>query len=59
MSVSVFLVYALSLFNLYIWIILPEALSILWKWDIFMVFLFAPLIWNLKEKNERANKRTC
>jgi hypothetical protein len=52
MSVGVFLVYALSLFNLYIWIILPEALSILWKWDIFMVFLFAPLIWNLKEKND-------
>ena len=49
-SVALFAVYALALFNCYIWLIWPELLyAVIWKWDIFVTLLFAPLIYNLKE----------
>jgi hypothetical protein len=49
-SVALFAVYTLALFNCYIWLIMPELLyAVIWKWDIFVTLLFAPLIYNLKE----------
>ena len=45
-SVAYFAVYALVLFNVYVWMIWPELLyGVLWKWDIFMILLFAPLLY--------------
>ena len=49
-SVALFAVYALALFNCYIWLIMPELLyAVIWKWDIFVTLLFAPLIYSLRE----------
>ena len=49
-SVALFTVYALALFNCYVWMIWPEFFyAMLWKWDIFATLLFAPLIYSLKE----------
>ena len=45
-SVAYFFVYAMAVFNCYIWMIWPELLyDVVWKWDIFMALLFAPLIY--------------
>ena len=45
-SVAYFFVYAMALFNCYVWMIWPELFyGILWKWDIFITMLFAPLIY--------------
>jgi hypothetical protein len=45
-SVGYFFVYAIALFNCYVWMIWPELFyGILWKWDIFITMLFAPLIY--------------
>ena len=47
---ALFAVYALALFNCYIWLIWPELLyAVIWKWDIFVTLLFAPLIYSLRE----------
>jgi len=46
-----FFAYAMTLFNVFVWITWPELLyNAIWKWDIFITLLFVPLIWfNLKE----------
>ena len=45
-TVAYFFVYALVLFNIYVLMIWPELFyGMLWKWDIFMTLLFAPLIY--------------
>lgn len=50
-SVTLFSIYALTLLNLYVWMIWPEFLyTTMWKWDIFVTFLFAPLIYSQREK---------
>lgn len=52
-SVALFFVYALALFNCYVWMINPEFFyAMLWKLDIFLTLLFAPLIWSLREPKE-------
>ena len=50
MSLPVYLVWSLLLFNGYVYILIPEyVIQELWKWDIFMILLFAPLVWNLRK----------
>ena len=49
-SVALFAIYALALFNCYVWLIMPELLyAVIWQWDIFVTLLFTPLIYSLKE----------
>lgn len=44
-SVVYFFAYTLTLFNLFIWMIAPEAFyGVLWKWDIFYVLVMMPLL---------------
>lgn len=51
-SVALYFVYAIALFNLYVWMIWPQLFySMLWKWDIFITLLFAPIIY-MSIKNE-------
>ena len=46
MNILAYFIYALGLFNCYVWMIWPELFyGMLWKWDIFMVLLFAPLLY--------------
>ena len=55
-SVAYFFVYAIALFNCFVWMIWPELFyGILWKWDIFITMLFAPLIYTAfkNENNHR------
>lgn len=45
-SVVYFFVYAMAVFNCYVWMILPDFFfTMLWKWDIFMALLFGPLLY--------------
>ena len=45
-SLAYFFVYAMAVFNCYVWMIWPELFyDVMWKWDIFMTLLFAPLIY--------------
>lgn len=54
-SVAYFFVYALTVFNAFVWMIWPEFFyAMLWKWDIFITLLFAPLIYRAI-KNERTS----
>jgi hypothetical protein len=53
-SIAYFFVYYLALFNLYVWMIWPELFYGMWKWDIFMILLFAPLLY-MGLKDERTN----
>ena len=56
-TVAVFAIYALALFNVYIWMILPEIFyNMIWKWDIFVALLFAPIIMEVN-RNERKLQR--
>ena len=52
-QVLAFFIYAMVLFNFYVWMIWTEMFfSVLWKWDIFMTLLFAPLIYSLRQKDD-------
>ena len=55
-----FYIYALALFNVYIWMIWPEVLYAVLKWDIFFTILVAPLIYFLHKdmKDERTHCTT-
>jgi hypothetical protein len=56
-SIVLFAVYALALFNCYIWLISPELFyAVIWKWDIFVTLLFAPLIYALHREHEEKKK---
>lgn len=50
-SVALFCVYALALFNVFVWIIWTELFyALVWKWDIFLTLVFAPLIYDLEKR---------
>ena len=50
MKLTLYLFYALALFNVYVYILIPEfVIQELWKWDIFIVMLLAPLIYSLEK----------
>jgi hypothetical protein len=59
-SVALFCVYSLALLNCYVWIIWPELFyALVWKWDIFIILMFAPLIYETDQKTRRVkNERT-
>lgn len=45
-SIIGYLIWCLIAFNVYVYLIWPEfVIEALWKWDVFMVMIFAPLIW--------------
>ena len=45
-SLALFCIYALALFNCYVWMVWPELFyAVIWKWDIFVILLFTPLIY--------------
>lgn len=50
-----FIIYGMILLNVYTWIIWPEfLLQGMWKWEIFVMLLYAPLIYK-GYKDERKN----
>lgn len=50
MSLPAYFIWALVLFNAYVYMLIPEyVMQELWKWDIFMILLFAPLVWPLRK----------
>lgn len=49
------LVYGMILLHVYVWFIWPEFLTeAMWKWDVFMVLLIAPILY-LNRRDERKN----
>ena len=57
MNKILFFFYTLILFNIFIWMIVPEAVfGVLWKWDIFYVILMSPLLYE-SWKNEQTSNR--
>lgn len=45
-SIIGYLIWCLIAFNVYVYLIWPEfVIEALWKWDVFMVMIFVPLIW--------------
>lgn len=50
MKLMMYFFYALALFNAYVYLLIPEfVIAVLWKWDIFMVMLIAPLIYYIEK----------
>lgn len=51
-----FAIYGMVLLHVYAWMIWPEFVEQgpMWKWDIFMVLLFAPIFY-LNSKDDRKN----
>jgi len=50
-SVTLFCIYALALFNCYVWMVWPELFyAVVWQWDIFVILLFTPLIYDLEKQ---------
>lgn len=55
-SVAYFFVYALTLLNIFVWMVWPEFLfAMLWKWDIFVVAMAGPPLY-IAIKNELKHK---
>ena len=45
-TLYLYLAYVLVLFNAYLYLVLPDFLiQSAWKWDVFVVLLFAPLVY--------------
>jgi hypothetical protein len=45
-SLMLTFVFAMALVNAYFWLVWPEFLhTVMWKFDIFMTLVFAPLFW--------------
>lgn len=54
---ALFTIYALTLFNIFVWMIWPEILyAVIWKWDIFVTVLWAPLIYSLRDTTAKDEK---
>ena len=55
--VFMYLIYALTLLNLYVWMIWPAIFYAMFKWSIFMALLYAPLIYyTLREKKPQGRE---
>jgi len=51
-TVIMYLIYAMALSNLYVWMIWPAMFYTMLKWSIFVILLYAPLIYSLREKKQ-------
>ena len=54
-----FFIYAIALLNCWVWLITPAEyvglwMGMMWKWDIFITLLFAPLIYKgIKDEKQK------
>lgn len=56
-TMIIYCVYGLLLSNFYTWLFNPIFLKAIMSWSIFMVFLFAPLFYSLREKKSQEDKQ--